>query len=154
MNRRFVFRLQSVLNLKEHQLKLAEQAVIEQERELQLQQSHLRELQEQKAHNRAKLFEFQKRMDFVMMDLAKGFEKGMDVKIAAQEEKLVEVFRELTKRREQLREVKTEHRTFEKLRENAAVQHQLDVLAHEQKQLDEVGVFRTAARKMKNLESP
>jgi flagellar export protein FliJ len=149
---KFSFRLQSVLNLKEHRLKEVEKLVYEQEQLLHRAQKVLKDLQDEKQRIRIRTMEFTRQMNFVMMDLSRGFEVGIDFKITTQELKLQDIYKELLRRRGLYQTARMEHKTYLRLLESAQGQYDKERLQHEQKFLDDLNVIRANPSRKEMME--
>ncbi|MBW7874469.1 MAG: flagellar FliJ family protein [Candidatus Cloacimonetes bacterium] len=151
---KFSFRLQSVLNLKEHKLKEAEKLVYEQEQALHKAQKVLKDLQDEKHRILLRRMDFTRQMNFVMMDLSRNFEIGIDFKITTQELKLQDIYKELKRRRGLYQTARKEHKTYLKLLETAQGEYDKERLQHEQKFLDDLNVIRANPSRKEKMEQP
>ncbi len=147
--KRFEFRLESVLNLSRYELDRAEAGLVEQEELLRREQLVLRDIQAEKRRLRIQRRDFQKVLDFTMMEIVSRCEEGVDFRITTQELKLVDIHKELTRRRRELKDARQKHRMYEKLKEKALEEHKRERQHYEQAFLDEISVMAASRKEIK-----
>lgn len=146
--KRFEFRLESVLSLCRYELDRAEARLVEQEDLLRREQLVLRDIQAEKRRLRTQRRDFQKILDFTMMEIVSRCEEGVDFRMTTQELKLVDIHKELTRRRRELKDARKKHRMYEKLKEKALEEYKRERQHHEQAFLDEISVMATSRKAM------
>ena len=145
--KRFKFRLKPVQRLKEALYEEAERKSIAQRMVFEQEQERLRELFLRKRAIRDQAAEFHRKLDFVMLDLVRRNEIGINQLISAQELRIEEARRQLIRLQEETTFALKEKKVFEKLEESARKKYQKEYLLDQQKKLDD---FRSL--KILNLE--
>jgi hypothetical protein len=135
--KRFKFRLKPVQRLKEALYEEAERKSIAQRMVFEQEQERLRELFLRKGVIRGQAAEFHRKLDFVMLDLVRRNEIGINQLITAQELRIEEARRQLIRLQEETTFALKEKRVFEKLEESARKKYQKEYLLDQQNKLDD-----------------
>jgi len=141
--KKFEFRLKTVQRLKEQKVEEIVRKVQLQESQLRKEQSYLKDLHQNKTDLRVERLEYQRRLQWKMVEHSMAFEVGLDNRIAAQEVVIQDCYTRLKELREEQVEALKEQRVYDKLEEKARKEYKKERNHFEQKFLDDLTSMRT-----------
>ncbi len=140
--KRFQFRLKPIQRLKVLAYEEAERRVMQQQSTLALERETLSQLHQAKSKVREQFASYHKCLDFSMMEVARGYERGVDRDIRVQDMRVEEAYQELRERQKQSLKTMREKKVYEKLEERERRKYRKERQDYEQKQIDDVAGIR------------
>jgi|GEM_PF-1039320 len=135
--KRFQFRLKPLKRLKEAKYEEAERKARRQSAILDEEREKLRGLFEAKKGIREKSAQFHRELNFLMLEIARRNEQGINHLITAQELRIEEARKTLVELQKETTEALKEKKIFEKLEEKALEDYKKEYLRDQQKKLDD-----------------
>ncbi len=142
--KRFSFRLEPLLNLRERKLEEVEIEVQMRQANLSKEQDRLRQLSEEKTGLRKQILVYGQSMQYFMVELARKYESGLDFSITTQELRVQDAYRHLQQAKIKRSQAMQELKIVEKLEIRARQRHKDEQEQKNQKFLDEIGVMKAA----------
>jgi flagellar export protein FliJ len=140
--KKFNFRLRPIQRLKILAYEMAERRVMEQQNTLTLEKETLSRLHQAKSRVREQFASYHRILDFSMMEVARGYERGIDRDIRVQDMRVQEAYQELQERQRQSILAMREKKVYEKLEERERRKFRKERQDFEQKQIDDVAGIR------------
>ena len=143
--KRFVFKLQSLLNYKKHLEQMAKQEVAAAAAEVNACERQIENLKENRAASVLKLDDLvEKGVEAREFNLYHGFLTAMDRMIIDEQNRKHELEKILDEKRSVLKKRTIDKKAMERLRERRAEEYTRDMIREEQKELDEIAALKTA----------
>jgi flagellar FliJ protein len=143
--KRFVFKLQSLLNYKKHLEQVARQEMAKAVAAVNECEKQIENLKENRASSALKLDALvEKGVDAREFNLYHGFLTAVDRMIIDEKNRKFELEKTLNEKRSVLKKRTIDKKAMERLRERRAEEYTRDMIREEQKELDEIASLKTA----------
>ncbi len=143
--KRFVFKLQSLLNYKKHLEQMARQEMAKAVAEVNACEQQIQDLKDNRESSAQRLDSLvEKGVDAKEFKLYHGFLTAVDRMIVDEKNRKFELEKTLNKKRSILKKRTIDKKAMERLRDRRAEEYTGEMLRAEQKELDEIAALKTA----------